>query len=225
MDLAEQQQNLGSYLERAVWLAWFDVHYLADTAAALAGVADALERYPLESLAPTSRPYLVLAEFSVEVGDVKRAKEYMTQYQAEVPEGYRNGEGGRFRTAGDIAMAEGRYHDAVDAYRAGVESGTCFDCSPHAIGLAYDRLDLVDSAIAVYQSAIDTTTLLRSLREVQWLGPTYKRLGELYEDRDRQTALDYYAKFVDLWREADPELQPVVEEVRQRMAELSGEPD
>jgi len=223
MDLAEQQQNLGAYLERAVWLAWFDVHYLADTVAAMAGVADALERYPLESLAPTSRPYLDLAEFSVEVGDVKRAKEYMAQYQAEVPEGYRNGEGERFRTAGDIAMAEGRYHDAVDAYRAGVESGTCFDCSPHAIGLAYDRLDLVDSAIAVYQSAIDTTTVLRFLREVQWLGPTYKRLGELYEDRDRQTALDYYARFVDLWREADPELQPVVEEVRQRMVELSGE--
>jgi len=122
-------------------------------------------------------------------------------------------------------MAEGRYDDAVEAYRAAVESGTCVTCSPHAIGMAFDRLGLVDSAIATYESAIDTTTLRRSIREVQWLGPTYKRLGELYEDRDRQTALDYYSKFVDLWRDADPELQPVVEEVRTRMAELSGEPN
>jgi hypothetical protein len=50
-------------------------------------------------------------------------------------------------------------------------------------------------------------------------------LGELYEDRDRQKALDYYSQFVGLWRDADPELQPVVEEVRARMAELSGEPN
>ena len=57
------------------------------------------------------------------------------------------------------------------------------------------------------------------------MGPTYKRLGELYEDRDRQKALDYYSQFVELWREADPELQPVVEEVRLRIGELSGEPE
>jgi tetratricopeptide (TPR) repeat protein len=216
---------VGAYLTRAARLAWLDVHYLADTTAAREFVADALERYPLDSLPPTSRPYLFLAEFYVEAGDVERAKAYMAAYQATVSEGYRKGEGHRHDAAGDIAMAEGRYSDALDAYRAGVESGTCVSCSPHAVGLAFDRLGEEDSAIAVYESAIDTTSLSRSLREVRWLGPSYKRLGELYEDRDRQRALDYYSKFVDLWREADPELQPVVEEVRLRMAELSGEPD
>jgi len=225
MDLADEQQNGGAYLQRAAWLAGIDVRYLADTTGALALIHDALDRYPLDSLPATSRPYRSLAEFYVVAGDVERAKTLMTQYEAQVPEGYRKGEGGRFRTAGNIAMAEGRYDDAVEAYRAGVESGTCVTCSPHAIGMAFDRLGLVDSAIATYESAIDTTTLSRSIREVQWLGPTYKRLGELYEDRDRQTALDYYSKFVDLWRDADPELQPVVEEVRARMAELSGEPN
>jgi tetratricopeptide (TPR) repeat protein/tRNA A-37 threonylcarbamoyl transferase component Bud32 len=225
MDLAEEQQNAGAYLQRAVWLALLVVRYSVDTTGAIAVVNDALDRYPLDSLPATSRPYRSLAEFYVVAGDVERAKAYMTQYDAQVPEGYRKGEGGRFRTAGDIAMAEGRYDDAVEAYRAAVESGTCPTCSPHAIGMAYDRLGLVDSSIAAYESAIDTTTLLRALREVRWLGPTYKRLGELYEDRDRQKALDYYSNFVDLWRDADPELQPLVEEVKLRIAELSGEPN
>ena len=75
----------------------------------------------------------------------------------------------------------------------------------------------------ILEAEIDTPGLYRQSREFDILGASYKRLGELYEDRDRQKALDYYAQFVDLWRDADPELQPVVEEVRLRMAQLSGE--
>jgi hypothetical protein len=57
------------------------------------------------------------------------------------------------------------------------------------------------------------------------LAPSYKRLGELYEARgDRKRAADYYGKFVDLWKDADPELQPAVTEIRQRLARLAQEP-
>ncbi|HWP36045.1 MAG TPA: tetratricopeptide repeat protein, partial [Gemmatimonadales bacterium] len=52
----------------------------------------------------------------------------------------------------------------------------------------------------------------------------YRRLGELYEAKgDREKALRYYGDFVDLWKDADPELQPVVREVKERMARLVGE--
>jgi hypothetical protein len=62
------------------------------------------------------------------------------------------------------------------------------------------------------------------LEDEVWLGPAYRRLGELLEQRgDREKALDYYGRLVALWREADPELQPVVNEVKQRMARLVGE--
>jgi hypothetical protein len=36
--------------------------------------------------------------------------------------------------------------------------------------------------------------------------------------------LDYYTQFVDLWKDADPELQPQVTAVRQRMTQLMAEP-
>jgi hypothetical protein len=46
--------------------------------------------------------------------------------------------------------------------------------------------------------------------------------GELYEARgDRARALDYYGRFVELWKDADPALQPAVREVRARMAALA----
>ncbi len=56
------------------------------------------------------------------------------------------------------------------------------------------------------------------------LATSYKRLGELYEERgENQKAVEYYNEFVELWKEADPELQPQVEDVRGRMARLVGE--
>ena len=56
------------------------------------------------------------------------------------------------------------------------------------------------------------------------LAPTFQRLGELYEARgDRAKALEYYGRLVDLWKGADPELQPVVRDVRVRMARLASE--
>ena len=50
------------------------------------------------------------------------------------------------------------------------------------------------------------------------LGPAHKRLGELYEARgDTKRAAEHYAAFVELWKRADPELQPKVAEARMRL--------
>jgi hypothetical protein len=52
----------------------------------------------------------------------------------------------------------------------------------------------------------------------------YYRLGELYERQGQPVlARDRYASFVDLWQDADPELQPAVTEARRRLRALAGE--
>jgi hypothetical protein len=56
------------------------------------------------------------------------------------------------------------------------------------------------------------------------LAPILRRAGELYEARsDRERAVSSYQRFLDLWRDADPELQPQVVEVRRRLAALTAE--
>lgn len=54
-----------------------------------------------------------------------------------------------------------------------------------------------------------------------WRAWIYRRLGELYErGGSRADALGYYNAFMNLWSDADPELQPQVEEVRRRIESL-----
>ena len=53
---------------------------------------------------------------------------------------------------------------------------------------------------------------------------TNQRLGELYEAQgDRDKAVEHYNEFVEMWQDADPELQPQVNDVRERLARLVGE--
>ncbi len=47
-------------------------------------------------------------------------------------------------------------------------------------------------------------------------------MGALYEERDEtDKALLYYGRFVELWQDADPELQPRVEAARRAIEALS----
>jgi hypothetical protein len=51
------------------------------------------------------------------------------------------------------------------------------------------------------------------------------RLGELLAQRgDPARAADYYSQFAELWRGADPDLQPRVAEARRCLAALTVEP-
>ena len=67
--------------------------------------------------------------------------------------------------------------------------------------------------------------MLRLGLDYIWLGPVYKRLGELYEQKgDRANAADYYGRLVDLWKGGDPEFQPVVREARAGLKRVLAEP-
>ena len=55
-----------------------------------------------------------------------------------------------------------------------------------------------------------------------YLAGVYKRLGERYEEQgNRAKAASYLAKFVELWKDADPELQSRVRDVRARLVRLT----
>jgi len=168
------------------------------------------------------RPYSGLAWLYGHMGQPDRAKQVMAEYEAAVPEAIRRRQPFRHGAAAAIALAEGRVQDGIKGYRAWYDEDNCSVCGLYLVARAYERAGERDSALAVYERAVTTPGYSRSFEEAATLGPTYKRLGELYEERgDTAKARDYYGRFVDLWKNADAELQPQVREVRQRLAKLT----
>ena len=85
---------------------------------------------------------------------------------------------------------------------------------------------MADSALVHYQRWADAAEgNWAPLAYTIWQPVGWFRLGELYQSKgDRERAKHFYGKFIDNWKDADPELQPKVREARRRMAELVAEP-
>jgi serine/threonine-protein kinase len=62
-----------------------------------------------------------------------------------------------------------------------------------------------------------------SMIEFVFLAPAYLRQGQIYESaRQPARAVEYYSRFVARWQTCDPELRPLVDDARRRIARLSG---
>jgi tetratricopeptide (TPR) repeat protein len=225
MALDEQRGVPGKYLEDAIGLAIIDVHYHKAPDAARREVEEALRRHPLASIPAEDRPYLSLAFLYADAGRPDRARQLVAEYEAVVPEGARRGQPFRHGVTAHIAFAEGRIQDAIRDYRRWYDEDGCAVCGLFLLGRAYELAGERDSAVAVYERAVTTPGYFRAFEEQATLGPTYRRLGELFEERgDTARARDYYNRFLDLWKDADAELQPAVRDVRQKLARLTTSP-
>ncbi len=214
------------YLIAATQQAELELRYRNRPAQALSIVAAALAKHPLDSMPALDRPLANLAGIYARAGKLEQAKRLMRQFETEVPEGVRRGMWWRHWPEGYIALVEGRKTDAVAAFRALYdEGGQCNVCGLYELAVTYDSVGQADSALAIYERAVSTPGVGRLFMDGPTLAPSLKRLGELYEARgDRKKAVEYYGRFVELWKDADPELQPGVKEVRGRLARLAQEP-
>ncbi len=201
-----------------------DLHVREAPGRALERVRAALERVPLDSLDPLERPYLQLAEFYAAAGRADRAKVLLADYEREVDTLVRRvDEADRLRALGAVALAEGRLGDAVRELRASDAVDECAVCALPFLAEAYDRAGNADSAVAVYERYVRSAVVERVFLDHAHRARMYRRLGELYEARgDRAQAIEAYRRFVELWTEADPELQPAVRELKARLARLAG---
>jgi tetratricopeptide (TPR) repeat protein len=206
--------------------AWALLLFGNDPEAAIQRYELALRTFPSDSLEPEDRQHLNSASFYARAGRPERAREFMAAYEAEVDAETREDQvGGWHNARGVIAVAEGRYEEAVAEYRQFREGATgCVMCGLFNLAEAFDRAGEGDSALAYYERYLDAPQLFRGGNDNGNLWRTLRRLGELYEARgDTAQAVEYYNRFVDLWSEADPELQPIVRDVRGRIALLVGE--
>lgn len=130
-------------------------------------------------------------------------------------------------TTGEVLLAEGKGLEAAEAFRRadrlpdGPAHG-CGLCLSIGLARAYDLAANADSAIKHYERYVSTYDFERVSTDILVLATFSRRLGELYEQKgDREKAARYYRDFVNLWKNADPDLQPQVAEVRRRLSRLA----
>ncbi len=200
--------------------------YRNDRRAAKAQLDEVLRVNPLEQLPERERPMVVAVRAAVTAGDRELAGRMLDQLDRNL--------GGTPRRFGKylremarglvLSMREESLPQAIAGFRkAEVVCGFCVEARMAA---AFDRLGMPDSALVYYSKWAEAG-------EASWEGgqyfleqaDAYFRLGELYEAKgDKTKAVDFYGRFTDLWREADPELQPRVKEAKRRIADLLAEP-
>ena len=222
MDVSERRELPGSYVASAVQLAMTQLRFEQSPAAARRTVDAALRRHPLATIQAEDRPYSLVIMFLAEAGQVEEARQLLSEYQAAIPEVARRRDPFLRSAEAAIALAEGQRAEAIRLYRAWHTELPCARCGLYEIAGIYDQEGQLDSARIVAERALTSLGLFRVFEDTWWLALTYKRLGELYEQRgDTTKASGYYSKFVDLWKDADPALQPTVRDARNRIAKLS----
>ena len=210
-------------------LAGLDIVFRANGAAGVKRLDDMLASHEWASADPRDRPYLRVAAMYAMAGHPDRAQAVLTRMDTEAPGRSKapNMQDGLAWARGEIALASGNTAEAMRQFSASAIGPDgmptlCTACVEYDLGRTFDRAGQSDSALAAFNRYLAVPSQWR--QSAEWMGDAavQKRLGELYDARsDTANAVKHYAAFTALWKDADPELQPVVATVKKRMGELT----
>jgi tetratricopeptide (TPR) repeat protein len=208
--------------------AGIDIWFFERFSDGLRALDAAQAQVPLRTLSVEQRPYFGLAQYYAMGGQPAKARTLIADFDAAVqdPQDRARYDPARHMTLAEILIAEKKPLEAVremwrsDSMPDGPAT-SCAHCLDGDIGRAYDLADKPDSAIFYWERYIRERFNRAPAGDATVLAGFHKRLGELYEAKgDYGRAESHYTAFVDLWKNADPELQPKVLDVKRRLAAL-----
>jgi tetratricopeptide (TPR) repeat protein len=215
--LGETGATLAIQVERALDLVWL----LGDASRAEQVVREALSAQPIDRVPVSEAPYLALVTVHALAGEPAQAKAAMTEWYARVRTSptFRDSSTSH-RMGGLVALAEHRYADAAREFRAS-DAWECPSCAAAHEGRARQLAGDTTGAISAYERLLTIPFLDRGMLDAMYLPSVNERLAKLYDAKgERAKALEHFRAFIELWKDADPELQPRVAEARRRMAAL-----
>jgi serine/threonine-protein kinase len=213
--------------------------FAADTPErALPYLDGARSRIPETELGMPFRHYRYLGRIALGYAlarDTQSARELLAVQDSLVELEERSLENGLFNPIGlreyvraVIALQEGRAEDAVQYFSQAkaADSGRLRWDRRALLADAHAALGNFDQAIAQYDTLTGTYRL--NDRDKFWSFPlcplAHERLGSLYlEVGDTVSAARHLGEFIELWKDADPELQPRVDAARRLLEQLSAE--
>jgi tetratricopeptide (TPR) repeat protein len=190
-----------------------------------------LAKFNIDSLPVLDRPYLYLASVQAVTGRADRARALVTRFDAVVRDTAmrRWQANGILEAQANVAYAEKRWNDAIRLAREasrrpdGPVNG-CVDCMPLALTRLFAEGGMVDSSLYWYEVYRKTPVGSRPREGPDYRigAPMVERLAKMYELKgDTANAVLQYKEFVEMWKDADAELQPRVKAARERITKLT----
>lgn len=213
----ETERRLDSLIVPVRVRAWFGAPFQEDLAALRRGLADGL----VDALDGASPTLLDLSATLALAGDAAGARRYLDRWLAEADSIDLTAETlSVWNARGEIAMAEGRGDDALEAFLA-ARIWPCASCRQVDIGRAHELAGRADAARAAYTAFLDGKGMNRIFLESNQLAIALQRLASLDEAAgNTERARLLYARFLELWEDADPDLQPQVDAARRSLQRL-----
>lgn len=226
--LRQVQERMGAAMGPAQEVqlrAYYHLILEQDTAQAIRVVDQALDRDLIPEEAAFEGAHLQAASFFLQSGQIERGRGWLRDHDRIV------GDGAVLPWMPDVRATL----DALLRFEDGDQAGVLEwaqrrvreqpDNPDRRFGLArfHDEMGAADSAAAQYEAYLDTPAALRIQNDYLIHPVTLERLGELHEELgNRERAREFYLRFAELWRDADPPLQPRVQRARERAAALGG---
>lgn len=148
----------------------------------------------------------VLKELSRRVGD--------PQAVSGVSRSNRGDQAAYLYLKGEIELAQNRFEEAIASFES---AGKTEDASPdEPLARAYHLSGRLDEAIAKYRAYLSSN----QPDEESWVLARY-HLARIYEQKGmREMAAESYKEFLDMWKEGDGDLPPLVD-AKRRLANLT----
>jgi len=200
--------------------------------ASITELDSAIAKIPFRDLPMVDRPYLNSVIALAIAGNAEKARGMLARYRSEMTDtSLRRIQTPELHEAlAEIALAAGKPQEALDEFRVGdvgfdgAPADECAACLSFNLGRAYDAAGKPDSAAAMFERYLATPYWLKAAPDMDpvRLPLIRERLGQLYESMgNTNKAAENYRAFIDLWKNADPDLQPRVADARRRLAKLT----
>jgi tetratricopeptide (TPR) repeat protein len=192
----------------------------------------AIANVAFRELPMVDRPYFQAATALARTASAEKARAMVARYRAEVTDtSIRRWQQALLHDVlGEIALAERKPQEAIVEFRKGdrgydgFPANECAPCLSFNLARAFDAAGQADSATVMYERYLSTpywNRLLPDLDPVR-VPAIRERLGQIYEAKgNTEKAAENYRAFIELWKNADAELQPRVAEARKRLAKLT----
>jgi DNA-binding SARP family transcriptional activator/tetratricopeptide (TPR) repeat protein len=187
-----------------------------------AAADDILRRYP-QAKSPLDGTLLDVARLCATAGDQAAARSALGMYeQAMRPYSDQIDVLQRHAVAAEIALAAGNLLEGVRQARL-TNGDDCVPCSLIVLARVFDAAGMRDSALTYYGSYLKSTFTEgdRVPYDELYRARAHERLADLLRDRgELPGAISQLERFVQLWNDADAELQPEVARARSSLRDL-----